>query len=126
MNLETLKHKAKDAAKSSYSPYSKFAVGAAFETEDGRVFTGANVENASYGLTMCAERNAIFSAVNQGATTIKTLVIYTPTNTPTPPCGACRQVIAEFSSVAKIISICDSDEVIESTIQELLPSSFSL
>lgn len=124
MNIESLKQKAKDTAKSSYSPYSKFAVAAVFETEDERVFSGVNVENASYGLTICAERNAIFSAVTQGADSIKTLVIYTPTQTPTPPCGACRQVIAEFSSTAKIISICDSGEELESNIQQLLPSSF--
>ena len=126
MDIETLKLKAKEAAKYSYAPYSQFTVAAAFVTEDGRVFTGVNVENASYGLTICAERNAIFSAVTQGATTIDTMVIYTPTAKPTPPCGACRQVIAEFSSSAKIISFCDGEEEIFQTISQLLPGSFSL
>lgn len=126
MKIETLKQKAKDIAKLSYAPYSQFSVAAVFETEDGEIFSGVNVENASYGLTICAERNAIFSAITLGAKTIKTLVIYTPTQKPTPPCGACRQVIAEFSSTAKIIAICDSDQELESNIQQLLPESFAL
>lgn len=126
MSIEQLKEAAKKAAKSSYSPYSKFSVGAAFLCEDGRIFSGVNVENASYGLTICAERNAIFSGVTQGAREIKAIVIYTPTDTPTPPCGACRQVIAEFSQASHVISICDSDETLELTSDALLPSSFSL
>lgn len=126
MNTEQLKKLAIDTSKNSYSPYSKFPVAAAFVTEDGRTFSGVNVENASYGLTMCAERNAIFASVTQGAKDIKTLVIYTPTQKPTPPCGACRQVIAEFSKTAKIISFCDSDEELTLTIKQLLPSSFSM
>ena len=125
MNTEKLKQQAKETAKASYSPYSKFPVGAAFSTIDGKIFTGVNVENASYGLTMCAERNAIFSAVTNGSNSIETIVFYTPTSKPTPPCGACGQVIAEFSKTTKILSICDSDEELELTISQLLTSSFS-
>lgn len=126
MNIEQLKQQAIEVSKNSYSPYSKFPVAAVFKTKDGQIFSGVNVENASYGLTMCAERNAIFASVTQGATDIEELVIYTPTQEPTPPCGACRQVIAEFSKTAKITSFCDSDEELTLTIEQLLPSSFSM
>ena len=126
MDIEKLKAAAIDVAKNSYSPYSKFTVAAAFYNEQGEMFTGVNVENASYGLTICAERNAICSSVSKGSTSIHTLVIYTPTDKPTPPCGACRQFIKEFSEQARVISICDSDEVCDTTIAELLPGSFSL
>lgn len=125
MDIEALKIQAKNVAKNSYSPYSKFTVAAVFISGEGRVFSGVNVENGSYGLTICAERNAIFSAVTQGSHDIATMVIYTPTDKPTPPCGACRQVIAEFSSSAEIISICDGEEELSYTIDQLLPSSFS-
>lgn len=126
MNIEQLKKLAIETSKNSYSPYSKFPVAAVFVTKDGQTFSGVNVENASYGLTMCAERNAIFASVTQGAKDIETLVIYTPTQKPTPPCGACRQVIAEFSKTANITSFCDSDEELTLTIEQLLPSSFSM
>lgn len=124
--IDALKTQVKKIAKNSYSPYSHFAVAAAFVTSEGRIYSGVNVENASYGLTICAERNAIFSAATKGPVDIVTMVVYTPTKTPTPPCGACRQVIAEFSSSARIISICDSEEVLSHSIAELLPSTFSL
>ena len=125
MQLEHLIAAAKAAAKNSYSPYSQFVVASAFCNDQGEIFTGINVENASYGLSICAERNAIFSAATQGNRTIDTLVIYTPTETATPPCGACRQVINEFSSDARIVSVCDSDDRIDTTIDQLLPGSFS-
>ena len=126
MDVERLKQVARETAKRSYSPYSQFPVAAAFYNQNGDIFTGVNVENASYGLTLCAERNAIASAITQGSNTIHTLVIYTPTLTPTPPCGACRQFIKEFSDSATIIAICDSDQVVEASIADLLPGSFSL
>ncbi len=125
MDIKKLKAAAKDVAKNSYSPYSKFTVAAAFYNQQGEMFTGVNVENVSYGLTICAERNAICASVTQGSTSIHTLVIYTPTPTPTPPCGACRQFISEFSKDARIISICDSEQMTDTTIDKLLPSSFS-
>lgn len=126
MDIAKLKDAAREVAKNSYSPYSRFTVACAYVDDEGRIFTGVNVENASYGLAICAERNAICSAVTQGSQTIQTLVIYTPTQTPTPPCGACRQFIHEFSKDAEVISICDSDLETHTTIAALLPGSFSL
>ncbi|HVU34754.1 MAG TPA: cytidine deaminase [Opitutaceae bacterium] len=119
-----LQSAARRAAKSSYSPYSKFPVGAAVLTGRGKVFVGCNVENASYGLCNCAERTAIFSAVAAGERTIRAIAIYTPTATATAPCGACRQVINEFGPDALVISVCDSDASIAATMAELLPHRF--
>lgn len=115
---------AHDAASQAYAPYSQFQVGAAILDETGRIFGGCNVENASYGLTSCAERNAIFAAVGAGARRLECVVVYTPTPTPTTPCGACRQVIREFGPKARILSVCDGDGMISTTLEELLPSSF--
>ncbi|WP_317929003.1 cytidine deaminase [Halioxenophilus sp. WMMB6] len=126
MDIDLLKQAARDTAAKSYSPYSRFPVAVAFYNDEGEMFTGVNVENASYGLAICAERNAICSAVTAGSRTINTLVVYTPTQEPTPPCGACRQFIREFSNSATIISICDSDLELQASIAELLPGSFTL
>lgn len=123
-NLQELEVAAKEAARHSYSPYSHFAVGAAVLTADGRIFTGANIENASFGLTNCAERTAIFKAIFEGASEITHVVIYTPTHAPASPCGACRQVIREFGKNAQCVSFCDSDERLETTLEALLPHSF--
>ena len=120
--IEELKNNAKKAADKAYSVYSNFPVGAALATREHHFFSGCNVENKSFGLTNCAERTAIFKAVSEGYPTIDTIVIYTPTETPTPPCGACRQVISEFGPDARVISICDSDQVIDANIRDLLPS----
>ena len=122
--IERLVLEARRAAEKAYAPYSNFHVGAALINEDGKIFTGVNVENASFGLTVCAERNAICSSVSNANRTIEALVLYTPTDTPTTPCGACRQVIKEFSQDTLIISVCDSDNRLVRTIAELLPSSF--
>ena len=84
------------ARENAYAPYSKFKVGAAVETADGHIFTGCNVENASYGLTCCAERNAVFAAIGSGARSFKALCVVADTEEPVAPCGACRQVLAEF------------------------------
>ncbi|MGP1459058.1 MAG: cytidine deaminase [Treponema sp.] len=98
-DLEGLFATAKEASKGSYSPYSKFPVGAALLLEDGTVITGANIENRSFGLTNCAERTAIFAAVAAGRKDFKAIAIATPTSSyPVAPCGACRQVISEFAS----------------------------
>jgi cytidine deaminase len=115
---------ARAAAKASYSPYSEFRVGAAVLAGSGKIYAGANVENASYGLTNCAERTAIFSAASHGERKIRCVMVYTPTAGPTMPCGACRQVINEFGPDAAVISICDSDERIETTLDRLLPFAF--
>jgi cytidine deaminase len=117
---------ARAAAAHAYCPYSGFPVGAAVLASDGSIASGCNVENASYGLTLCAERNAIFHAVADGAKSIVALVVYTPTPAPVTPCGACRQVLAEFGSEATIRSICAGPRRDEYTLGELLPHIFSL
>jgi cytidine deaminase len=119
--LETL---ARAAARQSYSPYSQFKVGAAVLAGSGRVFAGCNVENASYGLCNCAERTAIFSAAAAGERRLRAIVVFTPTPTPTLPCGACRQVLNEFGADALVISICDSAQRIEMPLPALLPAAF--
>lgn len=106
--LRELTRRARVAAQHAYAPYSKFAVGAAVLTAQGEIYAGANVENASYGLSMCAERNAIFHAVAQGSTAITALAVYTPTRTTTTPCGACRQVLAEFGADIVVLCCCDA------------------
>ncbi len=121
--IENLKDLAQKASKQAYAVYSNFPVGVAFVNNEGAIFTGCNVENISFGLTNCAERTAIFKSVSEGNRTIDTLVIYTPTASPTPPCGACRQVIAEFNPKARIISICDTDQQIDMNLSDLLPVS---
>ncbi len=119
-----LEKAARTAAKASYSPYSKFRVGAAILTGSGKVYTGANIENASYGLCNCAERTTIFTAAAAGERTVKAVAVYTPTRTATTPCGACRQVINEFGPTALILSVCDQPDRIETTLDRLLPAAF--
>ncbi|MBS0630917.1 MAG: cytidine deaminase [Verrucomicrobia bacterium] len=119
-----LEKAARAAAKASYSPYSKFPVGAAILVGSGKIYTGCNVENASYGLCNCAERTAIFTAAAQGERIVRAVVVYTPTETPTSPCGACRQVINEFGPAAAVVSICDGPGRIETTLGQLLPHAF--
>jgi len=121
-----LERAAKEASARAYCPYSGFRVGCAVLTGGGDIASGCNVENASYGLTSCAERNAIFRAVGDGATSIVALVIYTPTPAPATPCGACRQVLAEFGRDARIRAICDGAGTLESSTRELLPHAFAL
>lgn len=115
---------ARQAARRAYAPYSKFRVGAAVLAGSGKVYTGCNVENASYGLCNCAERTAIFTAIAAGEERITRVVVYTPTPTATTPCGACRQVINEFGPGAGVLCLCDSDETIETTLDALLPAAF--
>lgn len=124
MNEELLK-KAKEVALNAYAPYSEFKLGAALLTKSGKIFTGCNVENASYGLTICAERTAIFKAVSEGEKDFDEMIIYVDSDVLFTPCGACRQVIREFSDDMKI-TIVSKDKIIESDIQELLPLSFKL
>ena len=124
--LQELIRRAQAAAAHAYSPYSRFAVGAAVLTEEGRIFSGCNVENASYGLTICAERNAIFQMAAEGGRKIRALVVYTPTPVTATPCGACRQVIHEFGPEAAVFSVCDGPERIETVLSELLPKAFQL
>lgn len=115
---------AKKAADKAYAPYSKFHVGAALITEDGKTFSGCNVENASYGLTICAERNAISNMVAEGYKSFIAIAVYSPQSKNCYPCGACRQWIYEFSLNATIILEDDSNTLITSSIKELLPHAF--
>ena len=122
--VAALLDEARQASGRAYAPYSRFHVGAAVLADDGRVFSGANVENASYGLTSCAERNAIFAAVFAGVRHIVAVAIHTPTGAPVSPCGACRQVINEFGGDTVVASCCDGDAERRWTIGELLPGAF--
>jgi cytidine deaminase len=117
---------AREAAAHAYCPYSKFPVGAAVLTDRGEIYSGCNVENASYGLTICAERNAVFQAAAQAARplVIRAIVVFTPTEVPTAPCGACRQVINEFGPDAEVISVCAGPGVNRRRLAELLPEAF--
>jgi cytidine deaminase len=123
-DLERLREAARSASHSAYCPYSKFRVGAAVLTDTGEIISGCNVENASYGLTVCAERNAVFQMAARGLTSIRAVVVYTPTQAPTSPCGACRQVINEFGPDAEIYSFCDGPEIILRRLSDLLPDAF--
>ena len=118
---------ARAARAHAYAPYSRYAVGAAVRGANGRIYTGANVENASYGLSICAERSAIFRAITEGERRIEALCLYTPSPIPSTPCGACRQVIHEFGADALIIC-CIDDEAAERryALSELLPDAFRL
>ena len=128
MNTQIIKkliNEAKKARKGSYSPYSKYAVGAALITDNGKIYTGANVENASFGLTICAERSAIFKAVNDGAKKIKAIAVVAEGDNLPSPCGACRQVIAEFSTKDTTVIFANTkDEKKIKKIFELLPYMF--
>lgn len=127
MNAELQKkliQAAREAAKRSHCPYTEFPVGAAVLTADERIFAGCNIENASPSLAICAARAAICRAVYEGGSDIVLVVIYTPTSTVTPPCGACRQMINEFASEAHIYCICDGAEVLHRKLSELLPEAF--
>lgn len=118
---------AADAARHAYCPYSSFPVGAALLTRDGRVFTGVNVENASYGLTVCAERSAISAAVAAGALDFDTIAIAADGPNPVTPCGACRQVLAEFGPPQLRIvtaSIHPPEATGVYTLNDLLPEAF--
>jgi len=123
--LIELKRRARDAATRAYAPYSRFPVGAAVLAADGAIHAAANVENASFGLSICAERAAIFQAIAHGAHRIEAVVIYTPTTVATAPCGACRQVLHEFGPEALIVA-CTEDERAERsfTLPALLPDPF--
>ncbi|MCS6590488.1 cytidine deaminase [Bacillus cereus] len=111
----------------AYIPYSKFPVGAALVTKEGKIYTGCNIENASYGLCNCAERTAIFKAVSEGERDFSYLVITGETDEPISPCGACRQVIAEFCDpkMPVLLTNVKGDEK-EVTVEQLLPGAFSI
>lgn len=124
MDIE-LYEAAKKARENSYSPYSHFAVGAAVRTAGGKIYTGCNVENGSYGLCNCAERTAIFTAVAAGERNLDTICVVADTSQPVSPCGACRQVMSEFK-IKHIILTNMKGDVKEFTMEELLPYEFVL
>ncbi len=124
-SLKMLLHAARAVVNNAYAPYSKLKVGAAALFHDGAVITGVNVENASFGLTICAERTALASAISQGNRRLRALAIASSTGTALPPCGACRQVIAEFSDGDTIVVLDGADGKVEThPISELLPLAF--
>ncbi len=122
--LASMIERAREVAQQAYVPASNFRVGASLLASDGRVFTGCNVENASYGLTVCAERNAVFHAVAEGAREFTAVVIYTELEEPASPCGACRQVLAEFGRDMKVVLVGDGDAVVHTDMLALLPNPF--
>ena len=124
LEIQKLMDCAIKARENAYSPYSHFAVGAALLCEDGTLFEGGNIENASYGLTNCAERTAIFKAVSEGHTKFKALAVVADTEGPCAPCGACRQVMAEFKIPLIIMgNLMGNIKIV--TMEEVLPFSFS-
>lgn len=122
--LSQLRTAAIAVSKNSYSPYSHFPVGAAILARSGRIYVGTNVENAAYGSTICAERSAMLQAVAAGEREPLALVLYTPTPLPSTPCGACRQVLAEFNPSLPIIGIGNGEATVEHSLAELLPYTF--
>jgi cytidine deaminase len=126
MDYKELAKIAIDARANAYVPYSKFKVGAAVVTADGTIYTGCNIENASYGATNCAERTAIFKAVSEGHEKIKAIAIVGDMSTNTYPCGICRQVIVEFATKdIDIILVKDEDNYVIKTMEEILPGAFT-
>jgi cytidine deaminase len=130
MELDELKKKelimmAKQASEAAYAPYSEFRVGAALLSKSGRIFTGCNVENASYSMTICAERTAIFKAVSEGEVTFLAIAVYVDSKLPFPPCGACRQVLAEFAYDMPVV-VANKTEHYQTSLRHLLPETFSL
>ncbi len=105
MSNEPLITAALNVRQNAHAPFSNFKVGAALESSDGRIYTGCNVENATYGLTLCAERVAVFKAVSEGAREFRRVVVAADTDTLTPPCGACRQILWEFCGDVEIILV---------------------
>ncbi len=127
MNLDALLEAARRARLQSYSPYSGFAVGAALLARDGSIFTGTNLENRSFGLALCAERVALGTAVTAGCRDFLALALLTDTNPPTSPCGACREVLAEFCSPEFPIHVANLEGVHRILLlRDLLPERFEL
>jgi cytidine deaminase len=122
--MDELITKAKQARDKAYAPYSEFRVGAALEAKDGSVFTGCNVENASYAATCCAERTALLKAVSEGKRAFRRIAIFAGTDDPCPPCGICRQVLYEFAPDLEIIMIGTKGQKIVSKLSDLMPNAF--
>lgn len=124
MMIDPLQAAALAARENAHAPYSNFRVGAALEDASGRVHTGCNVENATYGLTLCAERVAVFKAISEGARDFRRIAIAADTETPTPPCGACRQILWEFCGDIEMVllNLRGQSELVR--LEELFPRAF--
>lgn len=124
--LETAKKRALLAQTQAFAPYSGFAVGASLIANDGTIWNGCNVESSSYGLTLCAERTALATAVAQGKRQFAAVVVATSASPPSPPCGACRQLLSEFAPTAIVLRINPTGEELWTTVAMLLPEAFAL
>lgn len=126
MNKDQLMEQAKKARERAYVPYSKFQVGAALLSSEGKVYHGANIENAAYSLTCCAERTALFKAYTEGDTKFTAIAVVADTKRPVPPCGACRQVISELCPPDMPVYLTNlHGDVQEIAVKDLLPGAFS-
>lgn len=126
VDMKELIEQSKIARQTAYVPYSKFQVGAALLSEDGKVYHGCNIENSSFGLTNCAERTAIFKAVSEGVKKFQAIAIVADTVGPCSPCGACRQVISEFCEPDMPVYLTNlNGELLQTTVAELLPGAFT-
>ena len=126
IDWETLIAAAKKVRENAYAKFSGFEVGAALLTGTGKIITGCNVENSSFGLTMCAERTAVFKAVSEGEKDFAAIVIVSSANPPARPCGACRQVLFEFNPDLEIVCANIAGVVDKFTLKDLLPEGFRL
>lgn len=127
IDYKQLMDRAKEASKMSYSPFSRFAVGAALIAKSGKIYSGCNIENSSFGMTNCAERTAIFKAVSEGEREILAIAIYSPNSDNCYPCGACRQVMLEFQGDEEIIVITeDCGRLDARKLSEFLPFGFRI
>lgn len=115
---------AQAACPNACAPYSKFDVGAALETEDGRVFIGSNIESSSYGLSVCAERVALFKALSEGFRSFRRLVVVTESDPPAPPCGACRQLLWDYAKGIEILLVGKTGKTVQVKLEDLLPMPF--
>ena len=125
IDWEMMIEAAENAAKNAYAVYSDFKVGAALLTGDGKVFTGCNVENSSFGLTVCAERVAVFKAVSEGFHNFRAISVYSESSPPARPCGACLQVLSEFGSDIEVLCVNPKGEEDRFKLKELLPEGFT-
>lgn len=123
-DVEALVAAARQSSEHAYAPYSLFNVGAAVRDSKGRIYSAANVENASYGLSLCAERNAVIAAVLDGAERLEALAVFSSTSPPAAPCGMCRQTLAEFADELTIILANSAGDRLETSLTELLPRAF--